>query len=68
VQKGGTTPRHSGNENGPFDDRSIEGIQLPAPRVGQPQSSLEQFPQVNPHKKTAQWVQIRLEFQAIHQN
>jgi hypothetical protein len=36
------------------------GIQLPAPRVGQPQSSLEQFAQVNPHEKPAQRVQVRL--------
>ena len=52
VQKGGTTPRHPGNENGPFNDRSIQGLRLPAPRVSQLQSSLEQLPQVNPHEKT----------------
>jgi hypothetical protein len=30
--------------------------------VGQPQSNLEQFPQVNPLQKSAQRVQIRLKF------
>jgi hypothetical protein len=56
------------NENGSFNDRGFQGLKLPAPCVGQPQSSLEQFPQVNPHEKPAQRVQVRLEFQAIHQN
>ena len=46
----------------------IQGLQPPAPRLGPPQSSLEQFLQMNPHEKPAQRVQIRLEFQAVHQN
>src|SRR4029077_2174275 len=68
VQKSRATSRHTGDENGPLNGRSRQGLQPPIPCLDQPQSSLEQFEQVNPHEKPAQWVQVALMFQAAYQS
>jgi len=68
MKKSGTAPWHAGDENGPLNLRDRQGLRPSAPGVGQPQSRLEKFPQMSPDQKPAQQVQIRLNFQTVHEN
>src|SRR5215469_9054631 len=68
MQKGRTASRHPGDENRPLNRRSLHGLQLAAPRLSQPQSSLEQLLQVNPHEKPSEGMKASLTLKAVHQN
>src|ERR1700756_3931424 len=68
MQKSRTASRHPGDENRPLNRRSLHGSQPAAPRLSQPQSSLEQLLQVNPHEKPSEGMKLSLKLKAIQQN
>src|SRR5215468_1541131 len=68
MQKRRTAARHPGDENRPLNRRSLHGLQPAAPRLSQPQSSLKQFLQVDPHKKPPEGMKASLNLKAVHQN
>jgi hypothetical protein len=65
VQKSGTAPRHTGDENGSLNERGLQGFGHSTPGPHHSQASFEQLSQMNPHQEPAHWVQIRLTLQAI---